>query len=203
MRRLLLLVVVLLAVAVGSAVAFAASLGVTAKALTSYGAASTVPTSTCTATASQDSYVDSQRQRRNYGSSSTLSVGSRTFRRRTTTDIALVQVDPSCVPANAKIVSAHLVLQGSQQPGHVYGAYRITSSWSQGSVNWRNRPSIGSESSVSTSMDWNVTSDVQSIVDGGAYYGWAIEDDSSGSGLATYDSIESGSPPTLTITYWP
>lgn len=203
MRRALLAAVVV-AAAGGSTLAFAANLnGVAATSLTVYSAPSTVPTSSCSSGATQDTWIDSAHKNTQHGTDAQLTVtaGGASW--------ALVQFAP-CAPANAAIVSASLDLYLASSPGggRSYGAYPITSSWSE-TVTWRNAPSTGGQSASATpggsgsTTSWSLASDVQAMVDGGANYGWAIEDNGGGTVSGSYDSREGGNPPALSLVYYP
>jgi hypothetical protein len=195
------------AVAAGSTIAFAASLGVTAAPLTSYSASSTVPTSTCTAGPTADTYIDAQNRNRTHGGDTPLLVRSGARPR-----IPLVVFPVSCAPAGARVVSATVKLYLRTAPAvtRTYGAYPITSSWSAATASWSNQPSISSTASATavtgasgTWMQWDLTADVEALVDGAANRGWAVEDVGAATRSGSLDSSEGANPPTLTIVYWP
>ncbi|MGZ4389837.1 MAG: CBM96 family carbohydrate-binding protein [Gaiellaceae bacterium] len=207
MRRRVLILSLLLAALGGSTLAFASTLnGVTAQSLTVYAAASTVPTSSCSSNPTQDTWIDAAHTNTQHATSTTLQVtnGSKPT-------YALVQFAP-CASANAAIVSASLQMRLSTAPGstRIYGAYPISSSWAE-TVTWRTTPTIsGSASATATTgssgstTSWSLVGDVQSIVNGGANNGWAIEDtNNTGAFTGTYDSREGTNPPVLALTYYP
>lgn len=205
MRRRALSLSLLVAAVGGSTLAFASSLnGVTAAKLTAYSAASTVPTSSCSSNATKDTWVDSAHKNTQHATGTTLTVtgtGSATW--------ALVQFTP-CAPANAAIVSASLQMYLRTSPGsRTYGAYLATSTWAE-TATWNSRPSTNAAptSTAATgaggsTTTWSLAGDVQSMVNGGANNGWAVEDAAAGTASGSYDSREGTNPPVLAITYYP
>ncbi|HLY95424.1 MAG TPA: DNRLRE domain-containing protein [Gaiellaceae bacterium] len=123
---------------------------------------------------------------------------------------ALVQHTP-CAVANARIVSATLQLHLGTAPSspRTYVVLPITTSWGE-TVTWKTAPTISAVQSASAVtgangswLSWSLTGDVQSIVNGAANNGWAIEDNGSGIFTGTLDSREGSNPPVLAITYYP
>lgn len=207
MRRAVLALAVLAAIAGCSTVAFAAGLGVTARPLTSVAAASTVPASSCSATPSQDTWLEGDKPGKKHGGDAALLVAADDGGKNPATARALVQFDLSCLPAGAAIESATLKLYLASAPAgsRTYGVHRITSSWSDSSASWNDQPSFGPAGSTASAsggwLSWNVTPDVAA----GAGDGWAILDENESYGSATggLDSVEGANAPTLTIEYWP
>lgn len=192
----------------GAAGALANNLnGVTAQRLTVFSAASTVPTSSCSSSVTADTYIDSAHAKLNYGTATSMQVVSSSKN----PSYSLVQFSP-CASANAKILSAtmQLYLRTAPSPAQTYGAYLITSSWSETSVTWNTSPTISGSASATAStgvgwMSWSLAADVQSMVNGGGNNGWAIEDANTSSTTGTFDTKETsgGNPGTLSITYYP
>lgn len=205
MRRAL-VVGLLLALAAGSGRAFASSFGgLSAASLTSFSAASTVPTSSCSSNPTQDTWIDAAHTTTSHATSTTLQVasGSKPI-------YALLQHAP-CAIANARIVSATLQLHLGTAPSspRTYAVLPITTSWAE-TVTWKTAPTISAVQSASATtgasgswMSWSLTSDVQSMVNGGVNNGWAIQDTGSGAFTGILDSREGSSPPVLAITYYP
>ncbi len=207
MRRRVLILSLAVAALAGSSFAFASTLnGVTAQSLTAYAAASTVPTSSCSSNPAQDTWIDAAHTNTQHATSTTLQVTN-----GAKPSYALVQFAP-CAPANAAVVTASLQMLLSTAPGstRTYGAFPITSAWTE-TVTWRTAPSIsGTASATATTAgsgsttSWSLVGDVQSMVNGGANNGWAIEDtNNTGSFTGSYDSREGTTPPALSITYYP
>jgi hypothetical protein len=192
----------------GAAVASASTLGpVSVQSVTTYAAASTVPTSSCSSNPTQDAMIDGQRKNGNFGTQTTLTVTSN----GTKPAYGLVQFTP-CATANAYIVSATLQLLLATAPAgtRTYGAFPISGSWAENTVTWNSAPGIsGTASAIQTTgasgstMQWTLTGDVQGFVNGGANHGWALEDTGSTFDSGTLDSREGATPPVLSIVYYP
>ena len=202
--------------------AVAATLGVTSQLLTSWTAASTVPISTCTLTASADSFVEEDDASDNNGSAATLEVQS-----YQTTDLLLfttsrdrrsfVKFDiGSCsIPAGASLQSSNLSVFLSTAPSlsRTWNIGRVTGSWTEGGVTWSNQPTATGSTSVTTGTTSNVTlqasvmSDVQAFLSGTANNGWRFSDSAENSATqrrGVFNSREAGSNrPTLVIRYYP
>jgi hypothetical protein len=90
---------------------------------------------------------------------------------------------PRPFPLGANIIAAtlHLRMRGSQSSTAV-SVNRIGQSWAAGKLNWNNRPSLtGSpvvvtQTNAGTSTDWafDVTTHMQSVANGSAWWGWRI-----------------------------
>ncbi|HZC28263.1 MAG TPA: DNRLRE domain-containing protein, partial [Gaiellaceae bacterium] len=211
------------AAVLGTGVAFAASLGVSSGDLTTYTVATTVPISSCTVTASGDTYADQSTLNAggNFGTNTTMLVESSQALGLGTNKRSFVKFDlSSCsIPASAQIVSSTLNLYLSTAPtaARTYDAYRVTASWAETSLTWNNQPSvaasatssIGTGTTSGTTLSWNVASDVQSFVSGSATNnGWLIRDSSESSSTTrrgTFATRETGTAsqrPSLAITYY-
>ena len=201
----MLLVAVAALAASGGGVALGAGLGVvTAQDLTAYSAASTVPASSCSSGDDVDTWIDGQNPTTKHGGSATLRVNA-----QRPAD-ALLQFTP-CAPANAAIVGATLSLTVDTAPNkaRVHDLYDITGLWTKNTT-WSTQPAIAATSTASATTagaggvtSWDVTTDVQSFVDGATNDGWEIQDDGTGNGNTLYDSDSSSTPPSLAITYYP
>ncbi len=207
MRRRAVLLLLLAASVGGATLASASTLGaVTVQGVTAYAAASTVPTSSCSSSPTQDSWIDAQHITFNNGTATTLTVAQ-----GNKPAYALVQFSP-CASANAHVVSATLQMLLSTAPAgtRTWGVYPITQSWAEGSVDWKAQPTISGTASASqttggagSTVQWTLTGDVQGIVNGGANNGWAIEDNGAGTDSGALDSREGATPPALAIVYYP
>lgn len=208
-----LLVVAAVACVAVSGAAFAASLGVSSARLTSFAAASSVPTSTCSLDAAADAHVSNALLEggSNFGNAAELHVsGGGTDKR------SFVRFDvSSCVPSTAEVKSAslRLFLVDAPSSSRTYAAHGVTASWAEGSVTWDNQPGVGSSSGTvptgttdGVTLSWTVTSDVQSFVTG-SNDGWRISDTNESGLLSSqegrFGSSEGANGPTLEITYYP
>jgi hypothetical protein len=102
----------------------------------------------------------------------------------------LIDFDLSAVPSGASINSATLFFYYSHNndgdpAGRPLDAHHVTGSWAEGTVTWNNRPGFDAGSiatatvpgATGTWMSWDLTSEVQDIVDGAtSFYGWEIID---------------------------
>ena len=101
---------------------------------------------------------------------------------------SLVEFDLWSIPYHSTIVSATLNLYASTVPKttRTYELYRITSDWTELGVEWQNQPAIaGQYSDTATTpgsaewMTWDVTADVQAMMNGTVTnYGWLVKDSS-------------------------
>lgn len=137
-----------------------------------------------------DARITADNAAQNYGSESTMQLrrwGS-TFSWR-----AVVRFDVGGnVPMSATITSAVLELTVSQNSGHpkTVQAHRLSSSFDEGSVSWNSWSAPGGDfaATATASFDvdafdnaglkatFDVRSDVQATVDGGADDGWLLKD---------------------------
>jgi hypothetical protein len=208
MRRSTAILAVLGAVAGSTTIASAAGLGtVTVQPVTTYAAATTVPTTSCSSNPTQDATIDGQHKNSNYGGTATLDVKEN----GTKSSYGLVQFSP-CASANARVVSATLALLLSAAPGgtRTWGVFPIQGGWTEGGVTWSGAPAISGTASdaqttgaTGSTMQWGVAADVQGFVNGGANYGWAIEDTGTTTDTGSLDSREGATQPVLTIVYYP
>jgi hypothetical protein len=84
---------------------------------------------------SGDTYIDENVPNSNHGSETTFRVRSNNNSERR----GLVRFDLSGIPADATINSANLYLYETRQiPGQTTYLYRVTHTWSEGSVTWNN-----------------------------------------------------------------
>jgi hypothetical protein len=205
-------------VLLGGGVALAASLGITSSKLTTSTLVGTVPISTCTLTASADTYADGflTNQGSNFGTQASMTVRSSTVtgNARSFVNFAL---STCAIPSVARVTAATLSLFLATAPSasRTYQLLPVSASWGETTLTWSNQPGVGSLSgSVATgttnnvTLSWNVLSDVQSFVSGSATdNGWRVSDSAESSLTArtgTFGTRESASNrPTLNITYYP
>ena len=103
---------------------------------------------------------------------------------------SLINFDVFSIPSTATILSASIHLyyynwSGTDPAGRNLTLYLITSSWNEKSVYWKTQPSYATTPSSSSFvpdskgqwMTWDVTNDVQYLVNERAYYGWKIADE--------------------------
>jgi hypothetical protein len=104
---------------------------------------------------------------------------------------ALVKFDLSAIPNNTTISSAKFCLYyyswyANNPAGRSLNLYRIINSWNEETACWNLQPSYASQpcanSSVPSStgmwMEWDVTNEVQNIINGQEdFYGWKIVDE--------------------------
>ncbi|MBI4337097.1 MAG: DNRLRE domain-containing protein [Chloroflexi bacterium] len=161
-----------------------------------------------------DTYVDQSSATTNYGTATELDVQSYSNNRNRR---GLVKFDLSAVPANATIVSATLKLYAFSVPSsaRMYGAYRITSTWTETGVTWNAQPTLVLSPTASATtpgsmnwVTWDVTADVQAMVNGVATnYGWmfidAVENSSTAyvTAFSPRESVLSSVRPVLVIQY--
>jgi len=174
-----------------------------------------------------DAYLDEDRPGTGFGSSSTMSVQSRSGGRDRR---ALVQFSLSAIPAGSSITSAtlELFMTGAPSATRTYDVHRITRSWVESQVTWDNRdnnttwtapggdydatPAASSTTGTVSNvwLSWDVTATVQAWYAGSAAnYGVLIKDaaeNSTTAYTATFASRENGTAanrPRLVVTYTP
>ncbi|MBI2916545.1 MAG: DNRLRE domain-containing protein [Chloroflexi bacterium] len=162
-----------------------------------------------------DAGTDEGAKNANFGASQTMDVRSLTGSERR----SLVRFDLSGMPANSTLVSARLKLYATVVPSvtRSYDARRVTESWAESSVTWQSSPDVVANYTARAStpagpdwMVWDVTSDVQSFLNGVVgNYGWMVIDTTGGSSpaflgtFATRECPTTGLRPVLEITYEP
>lgn len=213
MKRLVL--VSALASALGAAgLGVAASVGVASAKLTTYSAATSIPSSSCTLNAVADTYVDQQSKNNNFGSSTSLLVSNGTTKAKRT----FVRFDvASCVPANALVLTTQLSLYLAAAPtvNKTWELHRVTASWTESGVTWNNQPGVAASATASITTGttdgvwttWDVLGDVQGFADGTANEGWRVWDQNEAQNPdrgGSFSSREAASnTPSLSITYYP
>ena len=163
-----------------------------------------VSCTTLTLSATADSWIDSGSTSQNKGTDSILKVQAKSGNNNR----SLVLFDMSSIPAGCTIESATLRLYASSWTnGRTLRALRVTANWTENGVTWSNQPSTNGTASTTSSgsgyRQWNVTSQVQSMVSG-PNYGFLIRDASeNGSGREQqFHSREKGENlPQLVITF--
>jgi hypothetical protein len=212
MRRLVL--VSALASALGAAsIAVAATLGVSSAKLTTYSAATSAPSSSCTLNAAEDSYANAQSTGTNYGTAVDLLVenGSKSKRSFVRFDVA------SCVPANGLVLTAQLSLYLVDAPNvnRTWELYRVTGAWTEAGLTWNNQPGVAGAATASIATGttngvwttWDVLVDLQAFADGTANQGWRVWDQNDtqnpgrGGGFSSREAASN--TPSLAITYYP
>jgi len=131
---------------------------------------------------------------------------------------SLIKFDLSPIPSDADIITAKLWCYFSDwydndPAGNSAVLYRLLGDWDEGAVTWNNQPSASSSSSASSTipsstgvwMQWTVTNDVQSFVDGTNNYGWRMTDTTYWPGIgipcSKFHSKEGGNSPWLEVEY--
>jgi hypothetical protein len=212
-RRLLMLLA--LTLAIGTGVAYAASLNVTSWHL--WGGSQTLTKATCTVTGALiDTYVDQNAATTGFGAAATLGlIPSGNAGKQQWT---FVQFDlSSCnIPTTGGADSATLSLYLSTAPttSFTYDLTRVTSTWA-GTLTWNQAQALTYAASPTTSIaggtavglrTFTVTADVDTFIKGGANYGWRVSDTGAGQNLvkdtAKFAATDSAvNVPTLTINY--
>lgn len=160
---------------------------------------------------SQDTYVNSNDPSASYGGDAALSVAGNVTR-------TFVQFDPISIPSTAVIISANLSLfyydnESTATSGPV-GVYRVTDSWTEGTINWST--SLGISSLISTItvpaaagagafLTWNISSLAQVWVHTpSANYGLMLRDTNEASleGYKLFYSRDGAHCPTINISYY-
>jgi hypothetical protein len=164
---------------------------------------------TITVFASADAWVEQKSPGNNRGDDSTLKVKAQSSNDNFRT---LVRFDlPPGIPAGCVVESATLKLYASSwRTGRTLQAFRLASGWSEMGVTWSNQPAaMGTAATTSSGggyRSWNVTTQVQAMLDNGAFHGFLIRDaNESGSGREqSFHSREHDeNQPVLVITLVP
>ncbi|MDO8691953.1 MAG: DNRLRE domain-containing protein [Dehalococcoidia bacterium] len=173
------------------------------------------PTSTTvTLTPSNDSYVDENSPNNNYGADNSLLVASRNSNRNRRSFVQF-NVAGAGIPSGATVISATLRLYLSSAPNQSrsYDAFRVTATWTESGITWSNQPGVAASATNTQPITagwvpWDVTTDVQSFVNGASSnYGWRISDQtesaSSTNRQGTFSSKEGTNAPQLVLVYRP
>ena len=212
-RRLLLLLA--LTVAVGSSVAYAASLNVSSWHL--WAGSQTLTKATCTVTgALVDTYVDQNNPAASFGAAATLGLIPSGNAGKQQWTFVKFDLSSCAIPATGGADSATLSLYLSNAPttSFNYDLTRVTSTWA-GTLTWNQAQALTYAGSPTTSIaggtavglrTFTVTTDVDSFLKGGSNFGWRVSDTGSGQNLAKdtaqFASADSGTNlPTLMINY--
>ncbi|MCU0521720.1 MAG: DNRLRE domain-containing protein, partial [Anaerolineae bacterium] len=175
-------------------------------------AAPLAPLDVTTLTAVSDAYVASVDPLKNFGGVSPLYVGNLTT---TAANRALLRFSLSTVPANAVIDSAvfraYLAQAPTSPPLNLdVGVYRITQSWTEGTVAWTGQPaavSIGKVTPVGMSAryyEWEVTELAQAwLASAATNFGLELRSEIEGTfGWRAFASREAATNrPQLVVTY--
>jgi hypothetical protein len=149
-----------------------------------------------------DAYVDSCETEHNTGSEETLSVDSDPC----IFEIYIQPASLSDIPSGATIESALLELQ-CLDLGDPVQVLRITEEWSEGSVTWDDRPSVGDEIGSFAAEEGPIVVDITSLVvdwlGGAPMHGVAlVQTATDGSDYPSSESGQDGAPRIL-VTYKP
>jgi hypothetical protein len=192
-----------------AAAAAAATVGIVSQRLAIF--SNPLTHATCTsATVSDDSYTDENSTASNFGTATTLSISSRSSKRK----FAWIRFDltPCSFPANAQVDSATLgVNVTTAGSGRTVSVSKVTATWSAGTITWANQPTAsgtvtGTFSANATGAKTvDVSADAADFVDGQApNYGWQLADLGTAANVTeAIGSVENtaGNRPTLTINY--
>lgn len=207
------------AIVAGSSIGSAAKLDVASEHLTGFDGPTEVTLSTCTITASADTYVDESAPLTPAGGATMVKVRSQ----QSANQRALVRFDLSgcSIPRNASVRGARLDLYVAIAPttNRSYSAHAAAAPWDEITTAWSNQPAASSVATsvvttgttAGTTLSWDVASDVAAFVSGATTNnGWLIADQSEGAAApgvgAEFTAREdaSGAPhPTLVVSYYP
>jgi len=103
---------------------------------------------------------------------------------------ALIKFDLSSIPSNSVVISAKLNLYyyrwwDNNPKNRDLTIYKVTSDWDEETVTWNSQPTCRADPTDFATvpdqknvwMTWDLTSDVQSIVNGDSNFGWEIKDE--------------------------
>ena len=165
--------------------------------------------SSVTVNVNADAWIDQNSSGNNYGSDSILKVQSKspTDNFRALLSFAM----PASVPAGCVVQSATLkVYAASSSSGRTLEAWLLTAGWSEGSVTWNNQPATTGPAAATPAgsgyLQWNVTSQVQSMYATNGLHGFLIRDAAeggSGSEQQLHSKEKGENPPQLVITFGP
>jgi hypothetical protein len=215
-KRTLLLLLLAATVAVGSSVAYAATLGVTSWHL--WAGAQSLTKATCTVTGAQtDTYVDQAAATSSFGSAATLGLIPSGDAPKQQWTFVKFDLSSCNIPATGGADSATMSLYLSAAPSKSFAVdlTRVTSAWA-GTLTWNQAQTLTYAGSPTTSVasgtaagvrvSFTVTGDIDAFIKGGSNFGWRVSDTGSGQNLvkdtAAFASTESGANvPTLTVNY--
>lgn len=212
--RRLVLAVLLVAGAMATCTAFAASLSVNPDKLTTWHSATSVTCTpgTVTASASADSYIDEQSASSNFGSATLLKVRAQISLLGLVGDArTLVKFTLPAIPDLCTMTQATLRLNAATASGtaRTLQALRVNASWAENTVTWNTMPATTGTAATATSgagwREWTVTSQVAAMYSG-SNHGFLIKDSAVlsllGTFLQEFSSREAASnQPELVITY--
>jgi len=161
--------------------------------------------------AAADSYVSRGNAITNYGTSTSMTVGSFL----TDNQRSFVQFDVSPIPASFTVQSATLSLCATSTPAvsRTYNVTQVTASWVETTITWNDQPAVAGSltdtvASATGCLTWTVTDDVQTWVNGATANGWRISDSSENSATnynsdfrTREDTAEATEVPSLKVTY--
>ena len=166
--------------------------------------------------AGADAYIDEFYKTKCYGTWNLLRICPYAgYRYRSLLFFDVSSIEENSVINSAKVYLYYFDQDGEGVAGRTHRLRRVLQDWAEGSVDWENCPSFSDVISASavvpsgyTWMDWDVTEDLQNIVDG-VYQnkGWILSDEGASSSVTDgvrYHSREFGSlVPILVVNYSP
>lgn len=154
----------------------------------------------------EDTWVDQNQPTDTHGNSQDLYVRSDDEGNPDNNRRSFVKFDTSPIDDNSTINKATLRIFLVDAPGdsRTYEAYRVTSDWSESTLDWDPQPaSVGPSDAIESGtqnnvwLEWDVTNDVQGLVNGDFdNFGWMIRDAAESNELAArtgkFNSSEDG-----------
>jgi hypothetical protein len=178
-RRRVLIGLVVLAAAVGCAVAIAAAIGVTSASL-GIGTKTLSSEQTCTLSSAEDAETMAGSPNSTNSDPSLITIYHQSDGVNTQDGFIKFSFSSCNFPANSVVDSATLRLTVQATTSMQLGLYRVASSWSASSITWNNSPSASSSPTAtvtfsSSQKTLDVSTDVADYVDGDATNGgWKI-----------------------------
>jgi hypothetical protein len=159
-----------------------------------------------TVQANADAWIDQNSRSSNHGTTTLLSVQGRSDRATR----ALVRFSLPAAPPGCTLQSATLRLYaGTAAANRTLRVLQVSSSWSESSVTWNNQPSTTGSAASTTSgsgyIEWNVSAQVNNMINGNNY-GFLIRDanEKGSTALQQFHSRENGTnQPQLIVTFGP
>jgi hypothetical protein len=132
-----------------------------------------------TLTPSADAWIDQGSRTSNKGADSTLKVMSKSGSKALRAFVAFAI--PSTLPAGCVVDSATLRMNASSnRGGRTLRAESVAAPWVENSITWNNQPGVTGSFATTASgpgwRQWNVTSQVTTMISNGAGFGFMIRD---------------------------